>query len=64
MGVAGAAILLIMVRRNTDRHCRALLLGVGMCLTKVWSNMVAGIVVGIVGIVVLLYLIPFIKGLK
>lgn len=42
----------------------ALLLGVGMCLTMVWSNMVAGIVIGIVGIVVLLCLIPFIKGLK
>lgn len=42
----------------------ALLLGVGMCLTMVWSNMVAGIIVGIVGIVVLLCLIPFVKGLK
>ena len=42
----------------------ALLLGVGMCLTMVWSNMVAGIIVGIVGIVVLLCLIPYIKGLK
>lgn len=42
----------------------ALLLGVGMCFTMVWSNMVAGIVIGIVGIVVLLCLIPFIKGLK
>lgn len=42
----------------------ALLLGVGMCLTMVWSHMVAGIVIGIVGIVVLLCLIPFIKGLK
>ena len=42
----------------------ALLLGVGMCLTMVWSNMVAGIIVGIIGIVVLLCLIPFIKGLK
>lgn len=42
----------------------ALLLGVGMCLTMVWGNMVAGIIVGIVGIVVLLCLIPFIKGLK
>lgn len=42
----------------------ALLLGVGMCLTMVWSNMVAGIIIGIVGIVVLLCLIPFIKGLK
>ena len=43
----------------------ALLLGVGMCLTMVWSGyMVVGIIVGIVGIVVLLSLIPFIKGLK
>ena len=42
----------------------ALLLGVGMCLTMVWSHMVAGIVIGMVGIVVLLSLIPFVKGLK
>ena len=42
----------------------ALLFGVGMCLTMVWSNMVIGIIVGIAGIVVLLCLIPFIKGLK
>lgn len=42
----------------------ALLLGVGMCLTMVWSHMVMGIVVGIAGIVVLLCLIPFVKGLK
>lgn len=42
----------------------ALLFGVGMCLTMVWSHLVAGIVIGIVGIVVLLCLIPFIKGLK
>lgn len=42
----------------------ALLLGVGMCLTMVWSNMVTGIIIGIIGIVVLLSLIPFVKGLK
>lgn len=42
----------------------ALLLGVGMCLTMVWSHMVVGILVGMIGIVVLLCLIPFIKGLK
>lgn len=42
----------------------ALLFGVGMCLTMVWSNMVVGILVGIVGIVLLLCLIPFVKGLK
>ena len=42
----------------------ALLLGVGMCLTMVWSNMVMGIVIGIIGIIILICLIPFIKGLK
>lgn len=42
----------------------ALLLGVGMCLTMVWTNMIMGIVIGIVGIIVLLCLAPFVKGLK
>lgn len=42
----------------------ALLLGVGMCLTMVWTNMVLGIVIGIVGIVLLMSLIPLTKGLK
>lgn len=42
----------------------ALLFGVGMCLTMVWNHMIIGIIIGIVGIVVLLCLIPFIKGLK
>lgn len=42
----------------------AILFGVGMCLTMVWSNMVLGIIIGIVGIVVLLSLIPTVKGLK
>lgn len=42
----------------------SLLLGVGMCLTMVWSQMVIGIIIGIVGIVVLLCLIPFVKGIQ
>lgn len=42
----------------------ALLLGVGMCLTMVGGQMVVGIVAGVIGIVVLICLIPFIKGLK
>ena len=42
----------------------ALLLGVGMCLTMVWSNMILGIVIGILGIVVLLCLIPLTNGLQ
>lgn len=43
----------------------ALVFGVGMCMTMVWSGlMVWGIVVGIVGIALLLGLIPMIKGIK
>ena len=42
----------------------AIIFGVGLCMTMVWEMMVPGIVVGIVGIVVLLCLIPAIKGLK
>ena len=42
----------------------ALVLGVGMCMVMVWDMLVWGIVVGIVGIVLLLCLIPVIKGLE
>lgn len=42
----------------------ALLLGVGMCLCMVFSKILLGIVVGIIGIVVLLMLIPLTKGIK
>lgn len=42
----------------------ALLLGVGMCLSMIFSQMLLGIVIGIVGIVVLLMLIPLTRGLK
>lgn len=42
----------------------ALLLGVGMCMSMVFGKMVLGIAVGLVGIAVLLFLIPLVKGLK
>ena len=41
----------------------ALLLGVGMCLCMLFSSIILGIVIGIIGIVVLLLLIPLLKGL-
>lgn len=41
----------------------ALLLGVGMCMCMVFSKMVLGIVIGLIGIVVLLMLIPLTKGI-
>lgn len=43
----------------------ALVLGIGMCMTMVWEGlMFPGIFVGIVGIVLLLFLIPLCKGVK
>ncbi|MDD3222878.1 MAG: hypothetical protein EOM34_10755 [Clostridia bacterium] len=42
----------------------ALSLGVGMVNVMVWENLVRGIIIGLIGIVVLLMLIPICKGLK
>lgn len=42
----------------------ALALGVGMCFCMVWGKMLIGIIIGLVGIVVLLCLIPLVKGIK
>lgn len=42
----------------------ALVLGLGMCLCLVWNSMLVGIMVGIVGIIILLCLIPLVIGLK
>ncbi len=42
----------------------AVVLGLGMCLIMVWNRMVPGILIGTAGIVLLLCLIPAIKGLK
>lgn len=42
----------------------ALALGIGMCFTMVWGKMVLGIVIGLGGIIVLLCLIPLVKGIK
>ena len=42
----------------------ALVLGAGMCMILVWNLMLPGILVGILGIVLLLMLIPLCLGLK
>lgn len=42
----------------------ALVLGLGMCMIMVWNLMLPGIVVGVVGIVLLLCLLPLCLGLK
>ena len=42
----------------------ALVLGVGMCMAMIWNMLVPGIVMGAAGILLLLCLIPLVKGLK
>lgn len=42
----------------------ALGLGIGMCFSMVFEQMIVGIIAGIVGIALLLCLIPLCRGLK
>ena len=42
----------------------ALTLGLGMCFCMVWAKMVLGVLIGLVGIVILLSIIPVVKGLQ
>ena len=42
----------------------ALVLGLGMCMIMVWNMMIWGILVGIIGIVLILFMIPMFIGLK
>lgn len=42
----------------------ALALGVGMCFSMFWGKMITGVVIGLIGIVILLCLIPLTKGIK
>ena len=42
----------------------ALMLGLGMCMVMLWNMLVPGIAVGLAGIVLLLCLIPLIRGIR
>lgn len=42
----------------------ALVLGIGMCFCLVWENIILGTIIGLIGILMLLSLIPIIKGIK
>lgn len=41
-----------------------LILGVGMCMCLVWQQIIWGTLVGLLGIILLIALIPMIKGIK
>lgn len=57
--ISGKAVLTILVG-----IAGALAFGVGMCFCMVWNNMITGVVIGLMGIVILLLLIPLTKGIK
>ena len=42
----------------------AMLLGLGMSLVMVWGHFIIGIVLGIIGILVLMCMLPVLKGFK
>lgn len=42
----------------------ALILGVGMCMCLVWEQIIWGTLIGLLGIIMLIALIPIIKGIK
>ena len=41
-----------------------LVLGVGMCMCLVWQQIIWGTLIGLLGIIMLIALIPMIKGIK
>ncbi|MBS6565120.1 MAG: hypothetical protein KH317_06950 [Clostridiales bacterium] len=42
----------------------AMVLGVGMCVCLVWEKIILGTLVGLLGIIMLIALVPMIKGIK
>ena len=42
----------------------SLALGIGMCCVMVWGKLMLGIIIGLAGIILLLSLIPVIRGIK
>jgi hypothetical protein len=42
----------------------SLIFGLGLCLIMVWGYMITGVIVGVVGLMMLLFLIPMLVGFK
>ena len=80
IGLIGLIVLLISYRKQAGKGpikvdpkiagrvvygtISALVMGLGMCMIMVWKLMIPGIIVGIAGIIMLLFLIPMIIGFK
>ncbi len=52
------------VLRTVYAIIAVLVLGVGMCMCLVWEQIIWGTLVGLLGIIMLIALIPMIKGIK
>ena len=52
------------ILRTINAILAALVLGVGMCMCLVWEQIVWGTLIGLLGIIMLIALIPMIKGIK
>jgi len=52
------------VLRTVYSVIAVLVLGLGMCMCLVWQNIVWGTLIGLLGIIMLIALIPMIKGIK
>lgn len=52
------------VFRTVYTTIACLVLGVGLCMCLVWQQIVWGTLVGLLGIIMLIALIPMIKGIK
>jgi len=78
-GVSLSAIGIVALVKNSKNRARvnwkliakisygvvsSLILGLGMCMVMVWNLIIFGIIIGIVGIVMLLFLIPMFLGFK
>ena len=75
IAAVGAAVLLILliVRRKLEgkpavhlsgKAIGSALFGIGMCMVMIWNMMISGILVGIAGILLLICLVPLVRGLK
>ncbi len=52
------------VLRTVYSVIAVLVLGLGMCMCLVWQNIVWGTLIGLLGIIMLIALIPMIKGIR
>ncbi len=52
------------ILRNVYGILAVLVLGVGLCMCLVWQQILWGTLVGLLGIIMLILLIPMVKGIK